>query len=589
MHSDGTKIASEKFEMLEEYFKNNTEISNPAITPDNDQALSSRAMGEVQVGQSGFSESELHAAVNPTDPNNIVVGVMRFSPDNLLESLTMSIYVTYDLGDTWTKSNFSGSDAIRVTAGGGDPMFAFDDEGMLYFSWLRVDVPLAATDLAWGMYVSQSEDGCLTWTNLVDPIERHMATDVFGLSDLAVAVDKQWMAADLSEASPHQGNVYLAHVNIVLEDERYEITFRRKLAGEEEFDSSKVVLSHSTQRISQFSNVEVDNDGTIYVSFLTDEDDRLHTLSSYVCVSKDGGVTFTDPIKMTELYFPDFASGWLPVDGIDSGRSYPCPQLGLDRSGGTYEGRLYHTFTAYGIDTLERAALDIYLTYSDDEGKSWSTPMIVNDDLGEKHQYYSSIAVNDEGTLVLAWYDRRNDLDNQSLTDYYMAYSEDGGASFEQFPVTERRSDAKSAQLTNGGFGVGEYNEVVTAAEYLIPFWADGRDNDGTLTVYAYFFNTLLSTVAEKQVIISEDISLTTPIPNPASDFISFDLELKTPASVSMSIFDAKGQMVKHVLEEESYLGKQRFRVDTYNLESGVYALVVNTALGSLTRQIVIE
>jgi len=588
-HPDGTKMGSEKFEMLEEYFKSQTELPETINIINNDQPLKSRAMGEVQVGRPNFSESELHAAVNPTDPNNIVVGVMRFAPSNASDPLSISIYVTYDLGDTWTKSIFTGNKPDRSTVGGGDPMFAFDENGDLYFSWLRVDVASSATNLIWGMYVARSEDGGLTWSNLNDPIESHLATDIFTLSDLDVAVDKQWMAADLSEDSPHQGNIYLAHVNIVLADQRYEITLRRKLAKEAEFDSTKVILSHSTQSISQFANVEVANDGTVYVTFLADEDARFHTYTSYVCISKDGGATFTDPIEIGEMYFPDFASGWLPVEGIDSGRSYPCPQLALDRSGGTYEGRLYYTFTAYGIDTLEQSTLDIYLSYSDDEGVSWTDPIIVNDDLGERHNYYSSIAVNEEGTLVLAWYDRRNDLNNQSLTEYYMAYSEDGGANFEQFPVTERRSNAESSQLSNGGFGIGEYNEVVTADEFLIPFWADGRDNDGSLTVYAYFFNTLLSNVMEKQVIISEDISLTTPIPNPASEYISFDLEVKTSSPLTIRIFDSRGQQVKQVLDEKTYLGKETFKVDTYDLASGIYLLVVDSALGSLTRQIVIE
>jgi len=140
-HADGRLFASEKFEMMEKLWKLRNSSKEQTIS----NTVLKSGFEEMQVGDSGVTEAELHAVVNPTDPSNIVVGVINIDVDNPLESIKMSIYVTYDLGDSWTKSDFTGFGG-GVTLGGGDPMFAFDNEGELYFSWLKLDASAALDD-----------------------------------------------------------------------------------------------------------------------------------------------------------------------------------------------------------------------------------------------------------------------------------------------------------------------------------------------------------------------------------------------------------------------------------------------------------
>src|SRR4051812_25702265 len=52
-------------------------------------------------------ESEIHAAMNPTDSNNIVVSAMHFASTSGSTTLSMPIYYTNDFGRTWVKSTYA--------------------------------------------------------------------------------------------------------------------------------------------------------------------------------------------------------------------------------------------------------------------------------------------------------------------------------------------------------------------------------------------------------------------------------------------------------------------------------------------------
>lgn len=58
------------------------------------------------VSFSNIVESEVHAAINPTNPNNIVVSPINQNTTNPLSAITCPIYYSNDQGKTWQKSNF---------------------------------------------------------------------------------------------------------------------------------------------------------------------------------------------------------------------------------------------------------------------------------------------------------------------------------------------------------------------------------------------------------------------------------------------------------------------------------------------------
>jgi hypothetical protein len=60
---------------------------------------------EVLVHDDEKAESELHAAMNPTDTNNIIVSPIIQDPSNFLSPIDVPIYYTLDFGQTWNTSN----------------------------------------------------------------------------------------------------------------------------------------------------------------------------------------------------------------------------------------------------------------------------------------------------------------------------------------------------------------------------------------------------------------------------------------------------------------------------------------------------
>src|SRR5439155_9750567 len=83
-------------------------------------------------------------------------------------------------------------------------------------------------------------------------------------------------------------------------------------------------------------------------------------------------------------------------------------ELAYDRSNGPHRGRLYLSYANAANTTTSN--LNIFVRFSDDDGKTWSQPVKVNDDTGRAVHFFPAIAVDQStGNLAVAWYDTRND------------------------------------------------------------------------------------------------------------------------------------------------------------------------------------
>ena len=190
-----------------------------------------------------------------------------------------------------------------------------------------------------------------------------------------------------------------------------------------------------------------------------------------------------------------------------------------------YEGRIYLAFVGYYNVTVNgfknpAADTEIFLTYSDNGGRTWSDPTQVNNDSAQsdglstandtnfndyfdgESQYQPAIAVDQTtGTVVMTWRDARNDPAN-TLVATYIASSIDGGNTFSaqvyanpqstaidaisgSTDVLGPESDNAVAAGINGTFGYGTSMGLAVYAGQVYPIWAgnfDGAyDNNGTL------------------------------------------------------------------------------------------------------------
>ncbi len=546
-----------------------------------------RSAAELRISDSPEAESEIHAAANPTDSNNLIVAAMKFSDGLLGGQLSFPVYFTEDFGQSWQLSTFDGSpDTGSFLLGGGDPIIAFDSKGTAYLSWLTFTVNLEfkiAITLNWAL----STDGGRSWQLQEDPIDQGVVAD---LEDpQSRFVDKQWMATDHSD-SPYRDNLYTAYAAINLSDTSYQIIVKTKDADSGSF-GAPVIITPEEFLFAQFTSIDVDRQGNVHLLFAGGRaEDNYFGL--YHCRSGDGGQTFSAPVRISDFTLNCFPPGAgetsCTIVGIDSNRVYPSPHLRVDASGGLYDGSLYVTWTAHGTTADAGRGMDVYFSRSTDNGATWTPATVLNDDgLAGNDQFFSSLAVNDRGTLVLSWYDRREDAANLN-TKYYLTWSDDGGQTFRPaIAVSNVASDFSMIGLANGNFGIGEYTQVVVTDGYAIPFWADGRDNDGNIEVFtAQIALSEMTTSLPTVGTVSPGLLLQGPYPNPASNLARLDLQLAEPSTVALGWYNLAGQLIRYHDQGKLLAGKHELKLPVKELENGQYLLVVETELGLRTLQV---
>ncbi len=542
---------------------------------------------EVVVSAVSAPESEVHAAIFPGDTNVMITSAMRQSQ----LGLSMPIWYTNDFGQTWSLSSYSPSSHYpnAILYGGGDPNFVYDGNGRVYYSWINLFQKSAISDsIFWALYWAYSDDHGATWQQSA---RRAIAIDKKNggppnITNLAVR-DKQWMAADRNPNSPHYNKVYCSFLEGSFSAGSLSIGLRFKGASDSEFSSSTVNVSGFNWAFLQFGNVAVTPDGNVHVTFFGSRNGQ--TYHFYHCKSTDGGLTFDAPTEITQANVPSFTS-WDPnpnLTGVSLQRFYPSCYLAADVSDGPNEGSLYLTWTANGVDTTETYGLDIWISYSRDGGDTWSYPARVNNDsLPDQHQFYSSIFVDEEGHVMLGWYDRRNDPANIS-TDYYVGISIDGGVSFENVRANLAPTMFSTVGNANNGFGIGEYTQVLGCRGSIIPFWSDGRNNNGDLDIYS-------ATVSKSELTdpdfgpVTEAVVWRALYPNPTIDFFTLDFTLKYQSDIRITLYSVSGQVVRTeafhraagpYLEDWSLAG----------LAAGNYLVELKTDYGRFLKRLVIQ
>lgn len=554
--------------------------STPSIPPSERESVVS--------GGSGV-ESEVHAAINPLDSNNLIVSPIQ-SNSTANYGLVCPIYYTRDFGRTWKKSTFKTLPKVTspVVVGGGDPILGYDENGVAYVVWISIFYQSSDFQtLRWGLFWASSTDGGVTWKQ-ADTNSIALSTFPASQQQLATVYDKEWLAIDRT-TGPRRNTLYLAFVEQGHDRPIPTIVVRRKDPDAKSFTQQSVTVSTDDFKMVQFANVAVDPQGDVHVTFFGTRDSSQYAV--WHSVSTDGGRTFSNPQKVSDLYSPRFSLGAEEetIPGILPTRYYPCPQLTADNSNGSTRGNLYVTWTSEGFTSKFGDGLDIYFARSTDGGKSWSTPIVANDDPRglERNQYYSSVSVSPGGIVALTWYDRRDDPD-QLGTDYYMSYSFDGGRTFSKsFPVSSQPTNASTIGDLNNGFGVGEYTQVLTTRGYAVPVWSDGRNGDGDLNIFSAFVPLTSGAAGVGRVSsVSEQFSLESVVAERNQLRVAY--RLNAASTMKIQLFDPSGRMVATLVEGHREPASGEATMDISRIASGIYFCRMETAYGVASRQVTI-
>jgi len=540
------------------------------------------SVNEELVSGNALPESEVHAAINPTDSSNIVVSPMRFDLTGTT-TLIMPIYYSKDFGKSWKLSTFRAiPDALgAVTLGGGDPILAYDADGKLYLSWINLYISNGNFESA--MYWAISTNGGATFTRPAKERAAHGSTaDLNGFS----INDKQWMTVDRTNSIYHN-TLYLAYT--LFANTGRSVLLQRKLPSRDSFELPTIISPDSFLMV-QYTSIGVDRAGGVHVTFAGSSDTMNYAL--YHCLSTDGGVTFNNMTKISDIDIPltSYDATNDSILGLRRAGNYPCPHLAIDTAGEM--GRLYMVWSALGTSTNEGHGSDIYVSTSDDNGGHWTAAKLVNED---KHAYYCdhfypTIAINGKSVVSVSWYDRRADTTNVSAV-YYMAQSFDGGASWRRSnPVSTMPTDMSTVELMNSNFGIGEYTQIITTDHYAIPVWTDGRNGDGNLDIYAAFIpldpNSPSRSVRTGTV--AEGFVLHDNFPNPVTNASTIGYYLDRATHARLEIMNILGQVVRVLVNKDQIPGEYRSGFESTGLPNGAYYYRLVTNEGSVWRSMTV-
>ena len=464
-------------------------------------------------------QTEPTIAVNPLDPDHLIVAAIDFNFP------TVSTYTSFDGGETWEgpiQTGFLRDDLIS----GGDPVVAFDRDGNSHLLTIsigteEVTIP-ASTDRAFvliaeisSIAITSSKDGGLTWSEPVSSSRSDITAGPFVIDDQDRArgdirlsfLDKPWMAIGAHPDDAEREIIYVTYTDfeiiaeLVYVDELPAISVQevqstirlvwsevgsnvwseplsvsptvRRAAGDAPGPGSGIAVG--LKRIVQGSSPAVAPDGTVYVSWMdsTDDDSQEGLAEIYVARSDDGGVSFTDPIRVVVYGEP----GFRPRTAFFRYWASAFPQIAIAPSGDFY-------MVWVGLNKAKPVDDgDVFFTRSQDRGETWSKPQILGGDRTSSLQFFPAIAVGPDGKIHVMWGDMRDD---RAQTRYHIYYttSEDGGDTwgFESEELNFRSDDARVTDFAsnpNKGFPqgrfLGDYFGIAATEDDVYLVWADTR------------------------------------------------------------------------------------------------------------------
>lgn len=376
--------------------------------------------------------NEPSVAINPTNPSQVVAAFQ--SPARVAYSV--------DSGAHWQLAAGTSPANYAVS---GDVSIAYDILGHAILCYIAFDK--LGTQQYWahnatrnGVFVRRSLDGGKTWETNAAAIDEQTTRPGMPFED------KPYLVADSNPDSPYTGNLYVGWTEFSLS--KSIILFSRSTDGGITWSAPYEISTHEGFPRDDNGAVEgfdavAGPDGTLYTIWADGD-------SIVMAISRDGGLTFTPSQKILDL-----PASYFKVEAVERGDGFP--QIGIDPR----TERLHVTWTDY-----RNGDVDVFCSTSRDRGRTWSSPVRVNNDPlhDGADQFFQWMAVDrTDGSVNVAFYDRRDDRENRAAI-IVLARSTDGGQTFSNYAWTETPFDP-------GDLFIGDYTGIAALNGRVYGAW----------------------------------------------------------------------------------------------------------------------
>lgn len=392
---------------------------------------------------SNATQSETSVDVHPS--NNNIVFCSANATDLPVDSVFGSgVYWSLNGGSNWTGFNLP-----PFGMNSGDPVSVIGSDGKFYENYIAS---------SGGQGIAVSTNNGANWTTYtVAPNPGSLA-------------DKNHYMVDKKSGSPFLNRSYCTWTDFGGTNDgqavlRYSTNFGVTWSASINLSGTLSPGSHA-----QGVNVQTGPNGEVYVTYAIYDAWPGGEDAIGFSKSTNGGVSWTHNRIYSAVNF-GIRGTLSSKSGI---RVSSFPSMAVDRSGGTNDGTIYITWPQRGVSPAGSDP-DIVFIKSTNGGTTWTSPVRVNNDPlnNGKDQYYPWCTVDQAtGQFMIVFYDSRDVVNN--LANVYMARSLDGGASFENFKVSDQAHTPSPISGLASGYA-GDYIGVAAHNDVAYPYWGENR------------------------------------------------------------------------------------------------------------------